>query len=387
MSAAPTSRPPAAAGAVAVRPISGRTDLRRFIRLPFRIHAGDPNWVPPLDADVRSVLAPSHPFHAHAEVDCFLAWRDGRVVGRIAAIDNRAHREFHGEQVGFFGLFECEDDDEAAAALLGAVEDWLRVRGLRACRGPFNLSTNDELWSPGVLIDGFDSPPLVMMGHGAPYYGPLVEAAGYDKCKDLLAYWADHRTAAVDRIARLSGRIRERTGVVMRSLDMKNLAAEIDRILAVYNSAWERNWGFVPMSRAEIDHMAKALKPVVNPELCLVIEKDGEAVGFALGLPDYNQVLRHMNGRLFPFGFLKFLRYRRHIDLTRVLTLGLKPEWRNRGLDVLMILELFEAGSRAGAGRGECSWILEDNVEMRNGLERLGARAYKTYRVYEKPLD
>ncbi len=214
-----------------------------------------------------------------------------------------------------------------------------------------------------------------------------MEAAGYAKCKDLLAYWGDIRTAEIGRMRRVAGRILERTGAVMRSIDMKHLAEEVDRILGVYNSAWERNWGFVPMSPREIEHMAKALKPVVNPELCLIMEKDGEPVGFALGLPDYNHVLRHLGGRLFPLGFLKFLWYRRGIENTRALTLGLKPEWRNRGLDVVMILELFEAGERAGAGKGECSWILEDNIEMRNGLERLGATAYKTYRVYETALD
>lgn len=386
MTATPTSRPGAPAGAVEVVPVTGRAELREFIRLPFRIYADDPHWVPPLDADVAAALSPSHPFHRHADVQCFLARRGGRVAGRIAAIHNRTYVEFHEEQVGFFGLFECDDDSAAAHALLAAAEEWLRARGLTACRGPFNLSTNDELWSPGILIDGFDAPPVVMMGHGRPYYARLVEAAGYEKSRDLLAYWVDIETAGMERLTRALDRIRRRTDVTLRPIEMKRLAVEVDLIQSIYNSAWERNWGFVPMSREEIDHMAKALKPVVNPELCLIVEKDGEAIGFALGLPDYNQVLRHLGGKLLPFGWLKFLWYRRRITVTRVLTLGLRPEYRGRGIDALMIHELFLAGDRAGAGRGECSWILEDNLEMRNGLERMNAEAYKTYRVYGKAL-
>ena len=337
---------PARAGTVDVRPVEGRADLDAFVRLPFRLYAQDPAWVPPLDSDVRHALDAKHPFHRHAEVRPFLAWRDGRAVGRIVAIHNRTYVEFHERSVGFFGLFECEEDPDAAAALLATVEDWLRERGLAACEGPFNLSTNDELWSPGILIEGFERPPVIMMGHALPYYGRLVEAAGYAKVKDLLALWTDIETAGMDRLGR----------------------------------------SVVPMAPAEIAHMAKALKPVVNPELCLLLEKDGETVGFALGLPDYNQVLRHLGGKLFPLGFLKFLWYRRRITTTRILTLGLRPGYRNRGLDAVLIHELFLAGDRAGAGRGECSWVLEDNLDMLHGMERIGGVADKRYRVYGKPL-
>jgi ribosomal protein S18 acetylase RimI-like enzyme len=386
MTAGPTSRAAQPAGAVEVQPVRGRADLKEFIRLPFRIYADDPAWVPPLDAEVRKALSPAHPFHRHAEVACFLARRGGRTVGRIAAIHNRAHVEFHQESVGFFGLFECEDDEAAAAALLATVERWLVERGLNACRGPFNLSTNDELWSPGILIRGFQHPPVVMMGHARDWYARLVERAGYAKNKDLIAIWTDSRDNDLDRLGRSVDRVQRRTGVTMRAIDMKNLPAEIARILEVYNAAWERNWGFVPMTAAEIEHMAKALKPIVNPELCLILEKDGQPIGFGLGLPDYNQVLRHMGGRLFPLGWLKFLYYRRRIDATRVLTLGLKPEYRGRGLDAMVYLEMFRAGERAGAGKGECSWMLEDNLEMLHLVERIGADVYKTYRIFEKPL-
>lgn len=386
MTAASTSRPASSAGQVEVVPVTGRTLLREFVRLPHRIYADDPCWVPPLDADVKAALSPDHPFHEHGEVACYVARRQGRVVGRIAAIHNRAHVEFHHEPVGFFGLFECEDDEAAAAALLGAAERWLADRGMRFCRGPFNLSTNDELWSPGVLIRGFHRPPIIMMGHSRPWYARIIEAAGYAKNKDLLAVWVDSEKNDLERLARSVERVRRRTGVHMRTIDMKRLPEEIGRILEVYNSAWEKNWGFVPMTPAEIDHMASALRPVVNPELCLILENDGETIGFGLGLPDYNQVLRHLGGRLFPIGWLKFLYYRRHIDATRVLTLGLKPHWRGKGLDAMVYLEMFRAGLRAGAGKGECSWMLEENIEMLAIFDRLGGDIDKTYRIFEKPI-
>jgi hypothetical protein len=365
----------------------GRAELREFIRLPHRIYANDPAWVPPLDSDLRDALAQSHPFHRHAEVACFIAWRAGRPVGRIAAIHNRTYVDFHGEQTGFFGLFECEDDQEIARSLFATVEAWLKERGLNTIRGPFNFSTNDELWSPGILIDGFERAPVVMMAHARPYYQQLVESAGYLKSKDLLAYWVDAQKAGLERLTKAVERIRERAGVTVRPIDMKRLDAEVALIQEVYNSAWERNWGFVPMSADEIDHMAKSLKPVINPDYCLLIEKDGQAVGFGVALPNYNEVLRHLGGRLFPIGFLKFLYYRRSIGSARVLTLGLKPGFRNRGLDAMVILDLFRAGVRAGQPHGECSWILEDNWDMRRGLERIGGIADKTYRVYEKSLD
>jgi hypothetical protein len=253
-------------------------------------------------------------------------------------------------------------------------------------RGPFNLSTNDELWSPGVLIDGSHRPPVVLMGHTPPWYADLIAGAGYEKSKDLLAYWIADNVQPTERLARSIDRIQERSGIRIRSLDMKRLDAEVAVIQEIYNSAWERNWGFVPMREAEIAHLAKQLKPVVNPELCVIAEAGDEPVGFGLALPDFNQALRHMNGRLFPLGLFKLLWYRRRIDAARVLTLGIRQGYRNRGLDAMINLHLFRRGAVAGFPRGECSWILEDNWDMRRGLERLGAVADKTYRVFEKRL-
>jgi GNAT superfamily N-acetyltransferase len=369
-----------------VRPVAGRAERERFLRFPWRIYERDPNWVPPLLSDVRAALDPrKHPFHQHAEVATFLAWRDGAAVGRIAAIVNRAHNEFHDDRTGFFGLFECVDEQLVADALLRTAEAWLRERGMDAVQGPMNFSTNEEVCSPGIVVDGFHRPPVILMGHSPPYYRRLMEGAGYEKAKDLIAYWLEGREPP-SRIKRAYDRLQRDGSVRLRSLEMKDLAAEIDRIQQVYNSAWERNWGFVPLTAIEIEHMAKHLRPVVNPRLCALAEVNGEVVGFALGLPDYNIALRHADGRLFPLGIFKLLWHRRRIDTARTITLGLKPGFRNRGLDAAMITHIYIEGNSVGIWRSECSWILEDNWDMRRGLERIGAVPDKTYRLYGRTL-
>ena len=369
--------------AVEVRTVRDRADLDRFIDMQWDVYADDPNWVAPLRMDVRALLNRSkHPFHRHADVELFLALRGNIVVGRIAAIVNRLHNEFHEDRTGFFGLFECFDDDDAAAALFAAAEAWLKERGMDCARGPVNLSTNDELYSPGILIDGFDTPPAVMMAHAPRYYRRFFESGAYEKGRDLLAYWVDVPTPP--RLLRMYERLVRSPGVEIRGLRMKHLTEEIGAIQEIYNSAWERNWGFVPMTAEEIEHLAAALKPVVNPDLCGIAYVNGEPIGFALGLPEYNQALKHVNGRLLPFGIFKLLWYRRRINAIRVLTLGLKPAFRQRGFDAALIMHLFIHAGKRDQARGECSWILEDNAEMRNALERLGGTAYKTYRVYEK---
>jgi hypothetical protein len=372
---------------VRVTTVAGRRDVQRFIRLPWRIYRDDPVWVPPLIRDVRFLLdRDRHPFHRHAEVEYFLAWRGNDCVGRVAAIVNHTHVRFHEENAGFFGLFESIDDPAVAGALLDAAAQWVAQRGMTTLRGPMNFSTNDELCSPGVLIDGFDTPPAIMMAHTPPYYATLLEGAGFAKAKDLIAYIVEGEEPP-ERLVRGLARVNRAHGITVRTLDMRNFDAEVRRIQEIYNSAWERNWAFVPMSEEEIDHLAASLKPVVNPRLCIIAETaDGLPVGFALALPDYNQALRHVNGRLFPFGLFKLLWYRRRIDTARIITLGLRREFRHKGLDASLIVHLFREGPPIGFPRGECSWILEDNWEMRRGIERIGGYAYKTYRVFEKSL-
>ncbi len=369
---------------VHVTPVRGRQDLRYFLKFPWHIYHGNPAWVPPLLLDLKKLLDPrKHPFHRHAEVQYFLAWRGEEVVGRIAAIVNHQHVQFHDDATGFFGFFESVDDERVAVELLTAAEQWVSERGMQRIRGPMSFSTNEEC---GLLVDGFRYPPTVMMPYNLPYAAQLIEAAGYTKAKDLLAYVLDEVTPP-ERLVRGVARLQQSQNITIRPINLRRFRQEVELILAVYNSAWERNWGFVPMTKAEVDGLARQLRWVGNPNLCLIAEIKGEAVGFALALPDYNQALRYIDGRLFPFGLLKLLWYQRKINAARVLTLGLKPGFRHMGIDAMLYLRLWqEAPKNDYTARVECSWILEDNWPMRRGLERLGARIYKTYRIYEKTL-
>ncbi len=372
---------------IQVDSVRSRGELREFIRFPWEVYVRDPAWIPPLIREQKKVLDPSrHPFHAHAEVEYFLARRSGRVVGRIAAILNHRHNEFHQEKTGFFGFFEAMNDPSAATALLSEAEDWLAGRGMDSVVGPMNFSTNDESHSPGILLDGFDSAPFVLMAHGRPYYPDLMEGAGFNKAKDLLAYWISSNEPP-ERLVRAVERIEAGIdGLEIREVDLKKLPEEVELVQSIYNSAWERNWGFVPLTEAEIDHLAAELKPILEPKYVLLASVHGEPVGFALTLPDFNQPLRGANGRLFPLGLLKLLWHSRRIDRGRVFALGLKPGFRGKGIDAVFYLKTFQAGRELGHTTGECSWILEDNWKMRRALEKAGAKVYKTYRVYRKDL-
>jgi GNAT superfamily N-acetyltransferase len=369
-----------------VSPVTSRADLKTFMKMPWRIYEHDPHWVPPLLGELEKVLDPKkHPFHQHAETALFLARRNGEVVGRISASVNHLSNEFHEAKVGNFGFFECINDVSVARALLDTAFEWNAQRGMTSLQGPMNFSTNEEFCSPGVLIEGFDKPPSVMMAHTPPYYVQLLEDCGFSKAKDLLCYWLEGDKPP-ERFVKGLARINKAQNAVLRPLNMKDLDADIARVKEIYNAAWERNWGFVPMTDAEFDHMAKSMKPIVNPELCKIAEIDGEPVAFALELPDFNRAFKHMNGRLLPFGWAKFLWYKRKIDACRVMTLGVKPEHRRKGLEVMLMANLFVAGAKAGYPRGECSWILEDNLPMRHALERINGYVYKRYRVYEKSI-
>jgi GNAT superfamily N-acetyltransferase len=372
------------ADAVEVSTVRNRRDLRQFLLLPWRIYADDPAWVPPLLMDQRTLLnRRKHPFHVHADVEYFLARSQGRVVGRIVAGVNHRSNEFHQEKAGFFGFFESVPDVHVARALLQAAERWIAARGLEFCRGPMNFSSNEE-W--GVLVDGFQHPPAVMMTHSPPYYAELLEQCGFSKAKDVFAYLLDE-PPMIQRIAETVGKLQARRGVTVRTLNMRAFEAEVALIKHIYNQAWERNWGFVPMTDAEFEHLARDLKPVVDPRFCLIAEVGGQPVAFLLGLPDYNYALRHANGRLFPLGLLKILWHRRFIKRLRVITLGVLPGYRRLGIDAMLYTKVWVDGVAAGFDSAECSWILEDNLEMRRPLERLGGRPYKTYRIFEKRLD
>ena len=368
-------------GEVDVIEVKDQRGLREFIELPYSLYRGQPHWVPPLRIAMKELLdRKKHPFYRDAEAEFFLARRNGSVVGRIGAIIDRAHNRFHQEEAGFFGFFECQDDPAAASALVEAGRRWAVARGAKFIRGPVSPSTNYEC---GLLVEGFDSDPMVMMPYNPPHYATLLEQAGLRKAKDLYAYLSNANTITLEKIERVADKAAGQNGVRVRPIDMKNFDADVERIWGIYNAAWERNWGFVPMSREEFSQMGKEMKQILKPELVLVGEVDGRMVGFALALPDVNQALKPAGGRLLPTGLIKILYYQRLIRSVRVLALGVVEEYRASGLAAGFYATLVRNARRLGFGDCEMSWILEDNVLMNRSLEMMGARRYKTYRLYE----
>jgi hypothetical protein len=370
---------------VTVRPVASAADLRKFIALPYRLHRGDPCWVPTLRMDVRKMLdRQKNPFFAHAEAEYFVAVREptGAVVGRIAAIHNKAHNAFQGDRAGFFGFFECVDDQPVADALFTAAAAWLAPRGLDPLRGPASFSTNDEC---GLLVDGFDTPPTLMNPHNPRYYVDLVERAGFQKAKDLIQYRLENPEMP-ERLVRGVKLLAQRKRIRLRRIDMKQFDAEVERIKRVYNSAWEKNWGFVPMTDEEMDHLAAQLKPVVVPDLVVFAEQGDNVIGFGLALPDFNVALKaNPSGRSFP-GLLRVMWASRGIRRIRILALGLLKEFRGSGADGLLYHWIWEKGYARGYRWAEAGWILEDNAPMTNGLLRMGFQPYKTLRMYDRPL-
>jgi len=364
-------------------PVTDGRDLERFIAFPYEHYRGDPLWVPQLRMDVRTLLSPKkNPFFQHATLQAFLARADGRLVGRIAAIKNDAHNREHGDRVGFYGFFESVNDQATANALFDAAADWVRAKGCDVLRGPMNPSVNDDC---GLLVDGFATPPALMMPHNPPSYAALHEGYGFRKAKDLIALESTSDRVP-DRLARAAGLLAERRGITLRALDMKRFGTEVELVKALYNEAWEKNWGFVPLTDAEIDHLAKQLKPVVVADLVCFAERAGKVIGFGVALPDLNVALKHNpSGRLFP-GVLKILWYARHISRIRVLLLGVLKEYRSSGVDALMYHWIWTKGTARGYRWAEAGWVLEDNAPMLNAAVRLGFTPYKTYRIYDKAL-
>ncbi|MEJ5376325.1 MAG: N-acetyltransferase [bacterium] len=354
-----------------------------FLKFPWVVYRQDPFWVPPLLMERKAFIDPKkNPFFQHAEIALFLALQDGHPAGRIAAIVNHNHNRFHQDRVGFFGLFESIHDEQVSRALLGRAAEWLRQRGMEIMRGPASFSTNEEI---GLLVEGFQDSPMIMMPYNPPYYAQLLENYGFRKEKDLYAFI---RTAEdmPERLYKLAEKLKEKNRFTVRKLRMKELKQEILRFKSVYESAWERNWGFVPMTEAEIDHMASELKKILDPDLVFFVEVEDKIVGFSLTLPDVNQALKKVNGRLFPTGFIKLMYHFKKIDQVRVLLLGVAQGYRRKGIDAVLYLETFKEGIKKGYKRGEFSWILEDNDAMIRPLEAIGASRYKTYRVYDLPL-
>ena len=370
---------------LSVEEVRTQHDLMTFIRFPWEVYRGNPNWIPPLIKDHLSKFSPAHPFRSHSEMILFLAKRDVKVVGRIAGIIDHNYIEFHQERIGFFGFFESIDDPPVAEILLSKVAYWLKARGMEKMAGPMNPSTNDEC---GLLIEGFDLPPCLMMPYNPPYYPVFVEDFGLKKAMDLYAYLLEEATFHLDRLNRITERLEKKEPQLhVRPINLRNFDSDLTIVKELYNQAWSKNWGFVPLTEAEIDDLAKNLKPLVVPDLVLFAYWGEEPVGFSVALPDYNQVLKHLNGRVGLLGGLKFLYYSRKIHKIRVMLLGVKHAFRKKGIEGLLYIETFRRGIQKGYYTAECSWILESNPLMQHGLEAMGGKRHKTYRIYQIPLQ
>lgn len=361
---------------------SGGRELERFIAFPYSLHRRDPLWVPTLRMDVRKILSPQkNPFFEHAKAQYFLALKDGKVVGRIAAIRNDLHNQTYNDRVGFYGFFESIDDQAVANALFDAAAQWLRHEKFDTMRGPMNPSINDEC---ALLIDGFDTPPCILMTHNPRYYVALHDRYGFVKAKDMYAA-AGGGDVPPERFLRAKEMLRKRYGLTMRTLDMKRFHAEVELVKQIFNEAWERNWGYVPMTEGELDFLAASLKPVIVPELIVFASIEEKIVGFAAAIPDLNVGLIHnRSGRI--WGIPKVLWYARNVHRARIPLLGTLPQYRGKGFDAVLYYEIWSNALKRGINWGEGSWLLEDNAGIMNGLKGLGFHVYKTYRIYDKRL-
>ena len=374
---------------VRVEPVRSAGELRKFIRFPWKIYRGrspNPAWVPPLlvsEADLFNVR--KNPFWSHAECQHYLAYRDREIVGRITATLDHNYVQFHEEKTGYLGFFECIDDREVAQALFDTACAWAKGHGLTRIIGPMNPNTDQIL---GVLLDTFDIPPIVQMGYNASYYPGLYEACGFTKERDLYCYRMLAKDLPIsDKIERVATLVQKRRGVKVRTIDMKGFPAEVQRIRELYNNAWVKTWGFVPWTREEFDYNAGDLKLVADPDIVLMAEIGGELAAVSIPIPDINQILVKMNGRLLPFGIFRLLLGRKKVDIMRMAIMGVARGYHNQGLDALLVYETYRRAQAKGYRGAEFSWLLEDNYNVRNLVENWGAEHYRTYRVYGKDLE
>jgi GNAT superfamily N-acetyltransferase len=364
--------------------VAGRTAFRKFIDFPHQLYAGDPNYVPELYVSQQALLdRQSHPFFKHATADFFLAIDElGKVVGRIAAIDNSVYNEFTGENVGFFGFFDVIDDQNVSSALLDCAVNWVKTRGLSRVIGPVNPSTNEPC---GVLVENFEVPPYLLTTYNYPYYARLLEEYGFQAYTDLLSYelTPDQLTPRMIEVGQqMEARLAQR-GITIRNLNMRDFDAEIDRFLGIYNQSWDQNLGFVPMTAAEVRQMGKDLKAIIDPDFVFFAEKDGQTIGAALTVPNLNEILiRIPRGRLLPTGIFKILLGRKSIKSVRVVALGLLPAFRRTGLDMCLYVRTYQTAARKGIKHAEASWILENNPEMNRALVNIGGKMYRKHRIY-----
>ena len=370
---------------IKIKKVETKSDLNIFIKCQWKFYKNDPYWVPPLLMERKTLLSKEkNPFFKNAEADYFIAYRNDEIVGRIAAIKNDMHLKYHNDNSGFFGFFECINDQEVANALFETAKQWLKEKGLYRMLGPANPSSNDE-W--GMLLEGFDDPPRLLMTYNPKYYLDLCSNYGMIKAKDLLAYKLEnHKVMGSEKLKRVQQIARDRYKLKISQLDMKNFAKELEKVKYVYNKAWAPNWGFIPMTDEQIDAMAKDLKPLVEPSLVLFGEIDNQLVGFALVMLDYNYILKQMNGRLLPFNFLKLFTKKKEIKWARIITLGLIPEQQKKGLDAVFYWEIVNRAHNVGIDLGEASWVLEDNEMMNRGAVVMGGDPYKKYRIWQTDI-
>jgi hypothetical protein len=365
-----------------------RADRARFLAVPGPLYRGDPRYVAPLRRELHALLDPGrNPWHRHAELALFVARRGRETVGRIAAIRDRRYDRVRAAPLGFFGFFDCVDDRACAAALLAAAEGWARARGAREMQGPVSPSMHDQC---GTLVEGFDSPPVIQMPYNPRYHADLLAACGYRKAQDLLAYEFDLSQAVRPALARIAGAVEARGDFQIRTIDLRRFASEVEIVRGLYNAAWEVNWGFVPLTPDEMVWRAAQLKQLIDPRVALVVEaRHGaavEPVGFALAVPDVNEILVGLKGRLTPLALYRLIRGLRRVRTLRLLLLGVVAGYRKRGLEALLIREMHVRAARAGVTRAELSWVLEDNVVMNRTIVKAGGRPYKTYRIFGRPL-
>ncbi len=371
-------------GSITIVPVQSKRERELFIKMVWPLYRNYPNWVPPLLIDRRMILdTKKNPFYRHAEIQLYLAYRNKEIVGRIAAIINHNHNAFHEENIGFFGFFESINDQNVATALMEKAKEWLTEKGVDAIRGPVNPSTNDDV---GILIDGFDKPPAIMMPYNPEYYDALVTGAGLQKIKNLYSYYVEENQVMSGKLPRVMEKLKERESFTLRQLNMKDFKAELQRVKTVYNNAWSKNWGFVPMTDEEFDHLADSLKQVVDPRIVLFAEKEGEPIGFTLSLPDINQILIHnKKGRLLP-GAIRLLWNKKKINFIRIIVLGVVLKYQRSSAGALLFYETAIRGIKNGYYHGEAGWVLDNNVMMNRAAEFLNAERYKTYGLYESPL-
>lgn len=374
---------------IKIIPVQTKKELKQFIMLPFKLYKNDPHWVAPLIMDQKNFFDPKkNPYYEHSEVQLFLAEKDGEIVGRISAQTNTQHNKFHEDKVGFFGFFESINDQEVADKLIQAAYDWLQAKRMNTMRGPMNFSTNDEC---GLLVDGFDSPPFILMTHNHQYYLELLEKAGLSKEMDLLAYLIPKRPTP-DRLQKITERLQKRGRFTVRELSSKNkkeLRKDLEIVFSVYTQAWERNWGFVPMTKKEFFHLIDSVIDLVRPEFFYLAFVEDKPAGFYTALPDYNQILKKMKGRLFPFGIFHMLFGRNKINRLRIITLGVIKEYQNRGIDTVFYTRNFQIANehkKLNIKEAEMSWILENNLMMNRIATNLGGWVHKTYRILDKKI-